>query len=310
MHQPALPDFEGMCKNIIKSLLPTAPAQPANRRGAQVTLPRFDGQGSFEKWKQDLELHFIYLNWAKEDPQRAAVIPTLLDDYAKFHYLKFPPDSLTSYELIMTQLDALFATSRKPLSVKRNYMNRHKKHSETVREFSAIILQRFSECNPPLETQIHIYCDMLLPELSAEIKDDEYDSIDQLVQCAEKAEHRLKLRKEAQLSVNNVKYSRDRSRGRDRQRSNGSNYRSQSRQGHRSQSNYRGQSRARSHSRPAKQSDQRDRSFSRPHPSDNTQRSKSTHADRRPYSSERSSQRQNRSARHSINDISHDKDLN
>jgi hypothetical protein len=97
----------------------------------------------------------------------------------------------------MAQLDALFATSRKPLLVKRNYMNRRQKHSETVREFSAVILQRFSECNPPLETQIHIYCDMLLPELSAEIKDDEYDSIDQLVHCAEKAEHRLKLRKEA-----------------------------------------------------------------------------------------------------------------
>ncbi len=197
------PDFEGMCKNIIKSLLPGAPTQASSRRGPPVKLPRFDGQNSFEKWRQDLELHFDYLGWAKDDPQRAAVIPTLLDDYAKFRYLKFPKESRQSYDQVLEQLDALFATSKKPLSVRRNYMNRRQKHGESVREFSAIILQRFSECNPPLETQIDVYCNMLLPEISAEIRDDDYDKMEDLIACAEQAEHRLRLRREAQGSLIN-----------------------------------------------------------------------------------------------------------
>ena len=87
------------------------------------------------------------------------------------------------------------------LSFRSNYMNRKQKYGESVRDFSTDILQRFSECNPPLETQIDVYCRCLLPQISAEIRDEEYDDIRTLVTFAERAEHRLRLRSEAASSV-------------------------------------------------------------------------------------------------------------
>ncbi len=202
------------------------------KRGPQVTLPTFDGSvySSFEKWRRQLEIHFDYLEWQKEDPQRAAVIPTLLTDFAFVQYNTLNSVTRKNYESTMAALNAVFAIDKKPLSFRRNYINRKQKYNESVRDFSADIMQRFAECNPPLETQVDVYTNMLNPLIAAEIQDEEYTDLKSLVACAEKAEHRLRLRREASQSVNHISFDRqgrrDQSRGRSRDR------RSHSRQGY------------------------------------------------------------------------------
>ena len=198
--------------------------KPYTKKGPQVTLPKFDGSvySSFEKWRRQIEIHFDYLEWSKEDPQRTAVIPTLLTDFAFVQYSALDSDTTTDYDRTMAALNAVFAMDKKPLSFRRNYINRKQKYNESVRDFSADILQRFAECNPPLETQVDVYTNMLNPMIAAEIQDEEYTDIKTLVACAEKAEHRLRLRRDAAQSINQVSFDRrDRrrqSRGRSRDR--------------------------------------------------------------------------------------------
>ncbi len=200
---------------------PPAP-RPSTHRGPTVTLPRFDGSvySSFEKWQRDLEVYFDYFNWPAEDVQRLNAIPTILDGYARVRFFELTPEQRQDYASVMTALSASFAMSTKNLSFRRNYIRRKQKHSESVREFSADILQRFAECNPPLETQVDTYCCMLLPEIAAEIQDDNYSDMRSLVSCAERAEHRLRLRREARDSVNPVSFRprRSMSRGRSNDR--------------------------------------------------------------------------------------------
>ena len=157
----------------------------------------------------------------------------------------------------MTALESTFSMQKKTLSVRRNYLNRKQKHNESVRDFSAVIMQRFSECNPPLETQIEIFCNNLKPQIAAEIKDDEYNDIRTLVACAERAEHRLRLRQEASDAVNALSFRPRRSQSRNRKytpersRSRGRLYdRNRSRSRDRYGYNTRERSRGRSFSRP------------------------------------------------------------
>ncbi len=159
--------------------------RPTTHRGPNVTLPRFDGSAysSFEKWRRDLEVYFDYFNWPTDDAQRCNAIPTILDGYQR-----------SNYNTVMTALSDSFSMAHKNLSFRRNYIRRKQKHSESVREFSADILQRFAECNPALEVQVDTYCSMLLPEIAAEIQDEDYTDMRTLVTCAERAEHRLHLR--------------------------------------------------------------------------------------------------------------------
>jgi hypothetical protein len=102
----------------------------------------------------------------------------------------------------MSVLSNSFAMAEKNFPFRRDHMHRKQRHLESICEFSTDILQRFAECNPLLETQVDTSCSMLLPEIAAEIQDDSYSDMRTLVTCAERAEHRLLLRREACDSVN------------------------------------------------------------------------------------------------------------
>jgi hypothetical protein len=297
--------------------------RPFNKRGPQVTLPKFDGSvySSFEKWRRQLEIHFAYLEWGTDDPQRAAVIPTLLTDFAFVQYSALDADIVVNYNATMAALNAIFAMDKKPLSFRRNYINRKQKHGESVRDFSADILQRFAECNPPLETQVDVYTNMLNPLIAAEIQDEEYTDIKTLVACAEKAEHRLRLRKDASQSISQVSFNRrdrrDRSRGRSRDRRSQSRHR-YTRSGSRPYHNDGNEitqalARAVSRSQSRNRSDNRDKSLNRPY---NRQQSRngSRHRDDRDRSSTRDSYRRNSNGRYPRterrNSVNNVKDLN
>ena len=159
----------------------------------------------------------------------------LLTDFAFVQYNALDSTTTKNYKNTMTALNAVFAIDKKPLSFRRNYINRKQKYNESVRDFSAEIMQRFAECNPPLETQVDVYTNMLNPLIAAEIQDEEYTDMKTLVACAEKAEHRLRLRREASQSGNHISFDRrsrrDQSRGRSRDR------RSHSRQGYKNRYN-------------------------------------------------------------------------
>jgi hypothetical protein len=292
--------------------------RPYNKRGPQVTLPKFDGSvySSFEKWRRQIEIHFAYLEWGTDDPQRAAVIPTLLTDFAFVQYSALDADTIKNYDATMMALNAIFAMDKKPLSFRRNYINRKQKYNESVRDFSADILQRFAECNPPLETQVDVYTNMLNPLIAAEIQDEEYSDIKTLVACAEKAEHRLRLRRDASQSINQVSFNRrdrhDRSRGRSRDR------RSQSRHRYnrsRSGGNVITQEVARtvSRSQSRNRSDNRDRSFNRSYNRHHS-RNRSHNRDNRDSSNTRDSYRRSSNGRYPRterrNSVNNVKDLN
>jgi len=291
--------IDKLCQ-VVDQLLTTRSEPPhrANtRRGPNVVLPRFDGSlySSFERWQTELETFFNYLDWPESDPQRHNILPTILDGFAKVKYFSLPPDTRNSYRNAMASLKDIFSMQQKPLSMRRNYINRRQKHHESVREFSADILQRFSECQPHLETQIDVFCNNLLPEIAAEIKDDDYNSINQLVACAEKAENRIRLRKEAAASINAMKgrdsrRSQSRGRSHDRRRY----YRSQSRGRYNSQS--RGRYDRRSQSRG------NDRSQSRGDRSQSHFKRENTHDNRYRSNSKYRSQSRNRDERKSTDD--------
>ena len=226
------------------------PPRPLTHRGPSVTLPRFDGSvySSFEKWQRDLETYFEYFNWPQTDPQRTNAIPTILDGMARVRYFELTNEQRANYGTVMTELSNSFSMAQKNLSFRRNYIRRKQKNSESVREFSADILQRFAECNPPLETQVDTYCSMLLPEIAAEIQDDNYTDMRSLVSSAERAEHRLHLRRQARESINPVSFRprRNESRGRRSDRRDDrrdSRHRSSSRGGYVSRPNSRSRSR-------------------------------------------------------------------
>ncbi len=251
-------EVDKLCGLIHDLTTKQAHVQP-KQRGPNINLPRFDGSlySSFEKWKLELENCFNHFGWQVQDPQRATIIPTLLDGFASVQYHTLTENIRKSYTNTMTALESTFSMQKKPLSVRRNYLNRKQKHNESVRDFSAVIMQRFSECNPPLETQIEIFCNNLKPQIAAEIKDDEYNDIRTLVACAERAEHRLRLRQEASDAVNALSFRPRRSQSRNRKytpersRSRGRLYdRNRSRSRDRYGYNTRERSRGRSFSRP------------------------------------------------------------
>ena len=236
-----LDDLCKLLKDLVSKETPSAPTPKP--RGPNLTLPRFDGSlyNSFEKWRMELEQSFKYFDWKQNDPQCANIIPTLLDDFAHAHYLSLSPEQKSSYVSCIAALEQQFSMQKKPISVRRNYLNRKQKHNETVRDFSSIILHRFSECNTPLESQVDIFLNNLLPQIAAEIQDEDYASINALVTCAEKAEHKLKLRKDAAESMNALSFRprRSRSRGRSFSRNRSfSKNRSQSRNRSSSRSRY------------------------------------------------------------------------
>ncbi len=175
-------DMSDLCSQLsrLATQLESSPKDrsPSVNKGPQVSLPRFDGSiySSYEKWKRYLEVYFDYFGWTADahGAQRAHAIPTILDGYAHVKFFALPIDKRGSYTEIMKELEESFSMTKKPLSLRRNFMRRKQKYSESVREFSADILQRFADCNPPIETQVDTYCAMLLPEIAAEIQDDEY----------------------------------------------------------------------------------------------------------------------------------------
>jgi hypothetical protein len=79
---------------------------------------------------------------------------------ARVSYFELTAAQRGNYATVMTELGNSFSMAQKNLSFRRNYIRRKQKNSESVREFSADILQRFAECNPPLETQVDTYCSM------------------------------------------------------------------------------------------------------------------------------------------------------
>ncbi len=222
-------DLHELCTLLKQLVTKPAPAGASSSkpRGPNLTLPRFDGSmySSFEKWRMELETCFKYFEWTHTDPQCANIIPTLLDDYAHAQYLTLSTDETATYTNCITALEKLFSMQKKPISMRRNYLNRKQKINESVREYSSIMLHRFAECNPPLESQVDIFLNNLLPQIAAEIQDEEYTSINALVSCAEKAEHKLQLRREATDSMNALSFkprrslSRRRSFSRNRSRS-------------------------------------------------------------------------------------------
>ena len=197
------PDLDKLCNKLsgLTTSMQQRPEQPrpSTHRGPSVTLPRFDGSvySSFEKWQRDLEIYFDYFNWPREDAQRTNAIPTILDGMARVRYFELTAAQRGNYATVMTELGNSFSMAQKNLSFRRNCIHRKQKTSESVREFSADILQRFAECNLPLETQVDTYCSMLLPEIAAEIQDDDYTDMRSLVSSAERAEHQLHLRRQA-----------------------------------------------------------------------------------------------------------------
>jgi hypothetical protein len=246
MSTSTAPDVDKLCDKL--SELATSMQQrsdqprPSTHRGPSVTLPRFDGSvySSFEKWQRDLETYFDYFHWPRDDAQRTNAIPTILDGMARVRYFELSPQQRSNYTTVMTELSNSFSMAKKNLSFRRNYISRKQKNSESVREFSADILQRFAECNPPLETQVDTYCSMLLPEIAAEIQDDNYTDMRSLVSSAELAEHRLHLRRQARDSINPMSFRprRDESRGGQPDNRRDDRYRSLSRSGYNSR-NYR-----------------------------------------------------------------------
>jgi hypothetical protein len=260
---PAAPNINKLCDKLTE--LTTSmqqrpdPPRPNTHRGPSVTLPRFDGSvySSFEKWQRDLETYFDYFNWPTDDAQRTNAIPTILDGMARVRYFELSTAQRANYNTVMTELGNSFSMAQKNLSFRRNYIRRRQKNSESVREFSADILQRFAECNPPMETQVDTYCSMLLPEIAAEMQDDNYTDMRSLVSSAERAEHRLHLRRLARDTINPVSFRprRDDSRGGRRDDGRDSQHRSASRGDYRPRYNSRSRSRERSSSRPCQTDD-------------------------------------------------------
>ncbi len=161
-----------------------------------ITLPEFDGSidCSFERWVRDLKICFDYLGWDTDHPQRRTIIPTLLKNFARAQYDNISNvDSLTYTEL-MTELRRIFSHANKPINVRYQHTVRKQTDNETVRNYSADMMQRIKDCNMESEdSKVMTYLNGLLPQIKIEIAKMEFNTLQQVIACAERAENVIKI---------------------------------------------------------------------------------------------------------------------
>ena len=242
------------------------PRTPVNR-GPNINLPEFTGaqNSSFERWARDLEVSFTHLGWNDADPQRRTILPTLLKKYARAEYDRIPDVQHMNFKEVMQSLNKLFAHSEKPIHARYQHTARQQRENESVRNYSADILQRMEDCQMlSEESRVITYINGLLPHIRVKLACMEYNSLTQAIACAEKAENAIALKKQLQQGVSAMSFRpsrRDMTKKSDKRYSRDNKSRSRSRQ---SRSKSRATSRESSRSR-SKSSDKRSSSKHKDH---------------------------------------------
>ena len=163
-----------------------APHTPVNR-GPNINLPEFTGaqNSSFERWARDLEVSFTHLGWKNADPQRRTILPTLLKKYARAEYDRIPDVQHMNFDEVMQALNKLFAHSEKPIHARYQHTARQQRDNESVRNYSADILQRMEDCQMHSEeSRVITYINGLLPHIRVKLACMEYNSLTQAIACA------------------------------------------------------------------------------------------------------------------------------
>ncbi len=220
-------------------------------KGPNITFPEFDGSidCSFERWVRDLEICFDYLGWAPNHPKRRTIIPTLLKSFARAQYETITNVGSLNYTELMTELHKLFAHVNKPINVRYQHTLRKQEGEETVRDYSADMMQRIKDCNMKSEElKVMTYLNGLLPQIKIEIAKMEFNTLQQVITCAERAENVIRIQN--QLSDEITASSSRKSRENYKEKRD-ENMKESSSHNHRSISKHKSRSRkrARSHSR-------------------------------------------------------------
>ncbi len=267
-HSQSQHDISKLC-NSIDALVNTVANKPPPTRGPQITLPKFNGAltSSFEKWAKDLEIGFNHLNWQIRDPQRCTILPTLLEGYARVTYDRIENVSRMSFLEVMGKLEEVFSIACKPFNVRFKHVSRNQRENETVRSYSADILQRIEDCKmEDKDLKLMTYLNGLLPSIKCKVTCMDYKNIMEAVICAEKAENAVTLEKQLTSELSSLSFRpsrRDRyqNKQRERSRSRPSRDTSYSRLRSNSRNRYRSQSRHRSQSREAARDNQYRKSY-------------------------------------------------
>ena len=165
------------------------------------------------------------------------------------------------------ELTRIFAHGNKPINVRYQHTARQQRENESVRAYSADMLQRIEDCHMESEeTRILTYLSGLKPNIKIELSRMEFNTLPQLVSCAERAENSLYLQN--QYSNDLATVSTRKSRKDFKKKNNYPNKkRSNSKASHRSKSNNnrseersRSQSKNRSASQSAKDKPKRSKS--------------------------------------------------
>jgi hypothetical protein len=223
----------------------------STRRDApKVSAPTFNGaqDASFETWRSSLEDTFTYLQWPSDDPQRLALLPTVLQDYAKVHYNSMPQADKVTYETAMSNLAKAFSIAHQPPTTRAARLQRPQGPTESVRDFNLEISRRLQECNiTDADRQLDIYVQNLRADVSQRVLLMLPTTLRQAQICAETVEHSLAITHRTTVLAINQPPPQDR-RDTNRYRSNSRGYRdsnNRSRYDNHNQRNYRSQSRDR-----------------------------------------------------------------
>ena len=223
----------------------------STRRDApKISAPTFNGaqDSSFETWKSSLEDTFTYLQWPSDDPQRLALLPTVLQDYAKVHYNSMPPADKATYDIAIANLAKAFSIAHQPPTTRAARLQRPQGATESVRDFNLEITRRLQECNiTDGDRQLDIYIQNLRDEISQRVLLMLPTTLRQAQICAETVEHSLAITSRTPiLAVNQPSPHHGRDNGNYRSNSRGyQNSNNRSRYDNYNQRNYRSQSRDR-----------------------------------------------------------------
>jgi hypothetical protein len=210
LQQPKEDNMSVLAASIkeLASQVHQTPRTPVNR-GPNITLPEFTGaqNSSFERWARDLEVSFNHLGWGEADPQRRTILPTLLKKYARAEYDRIQDVQYMNFKEVMQALNKLFAHSEKPIHARYQHTARQQRENETVRNYSADILQRMEDCQMHSEeSRVITYINGLLPHIRIKLACMEYNSLTQAISCAEKAENAIALKKQLQQGVSAMSF--------------------------------------------------------------------------------------------------------
>ena len=167
-----------------------------NRRGPNVTLPRFSGDAtsSFEEFWRDLEEKFNFLQWDHDHPNRVQVLPTLLDGLAKIKYREMPQRTRDNFSSVMRELQRLFGLESKNAIHVYQQLERPQRASELVCDYSRDILQRMQNSSITDERyMLATYLKNLRSNIRAKVLLMSPQTLAQAQQCAETVEATLAL---------------------------------------------------------------------------------------------------------------------